>query len=101
MGTLTPYGFPYLDGTNHTEWRVHVKALLASKGLHDALTNAEHPDTMKALGLITLCLKDQNLLLIQDARRRGPRPGALGRGRLDRRLPAQRLAVRGQGQDPL
>lgn len=60
------YGIPPLTSHNWAVWKPKVKGLLRSKGVLDALTDAQHADSSKALGLIQLLMDDTMLSVTHD-----------------------------------
>jgi hypothetical protein len=64
MAQSGKYGIPALTYTNFALWRPKVIGLLESKGMQDALTDDEHADSSKALGLIKLLMDDSILSML-------------------------------------
>lgn len=64
---MTKYGFAKLGVDNYNTWRARMRACLQSKGMGDALDDAEHVESVKAKGLLVMCVEDQHLPTIEAA----------------------------------
>ena len=67
MTDNTKFGFKKLGTDNYPQWRMHMRGLLQTKDLASAIDNAEDDDSDKAKGLITLCVQEYHLPLIDAA----------------------------------
>lgn len=67
MADITKFGFKKLADNNWTTWRAQVKGLLQSKGLASALSAPDDNNSEKAKGLLTMCVMEQHLSLIEAA----------------------------------
>lgn len=61
----TKFGFRKLGNDNYPQWRIHMRGLLQTKDLANAIANENDEDSDKAKGLITLCVQEYHLPLIE------------------------------------
>jgi transposase InsO family protein len=62
---LTKFGFRKLGNDNYPQWRIHMRGLLQTKDIASAITEPEDDESDKAKGLITLCVQEYHLPLIE------------------------------------
>lgn len=67
MGDYTKFGFRKLGNDNYPQWRTHMRGLLQTKDIDSAIEAADDDDSNKAKGLITLCVQEYHLPLIEAA----------------------------------
>jgi hypothetical protein len=67
MSEMTKYGFKKLGPSNYTTWSKHMKALLATKGYEEALTDEENQHSSMAQGLMGMCVQDYYLTIVSNA----------------------------------
>jgi transposase InsO family protein len=67
MAELTKFGFKKLGNDNYTQWKTQMKGVLASKGYHTAIENDDDDNSIKALGIISLCVHEYHLPIIESA----------------------------------
>jgi hypothetical protein len=61
------FGFDLLGDSNYATWRVQMKGLLATKDCLRAITEANDPNSSKAMGLLIMCVEEQHLQTIERA----------------------------------
>lgn len=61
----TKFGFRKLGNDNYPQWRMHMRGLLQTKDIASAITDPEDEASDKAKGLITLCVQEYHLPLIE------------------------------------
>ena len=64
---MTKFGFTKLGLHNYPAWSKQIKGLLATKGWLAALTDPADGNTVQAKGLITMCVQDCHLTLVENA----------------------------------
>jgi transposase InsO family protein len=67
MSDNNKFGFKKLGDDNWASWRTQMKGLLMTKDCLPAIMAAEDPNSNKAKGLLTMCVQEQHLPLIEAA----------------------------------
>jgi hypothetical protein len=65
MGKPCKFGFDLLNDDNYATWRVQMKGLLATKDCLRAISEAGDQNSSKAMGLLIMCVEEQNLHIIE------------------------------------
>ena len=61
----TKFGFRKLGNDNYPQWRIHMRGLLQTKDLANAIADENDEDSDRAKGLITLCVQEYHLPMIE------------------------------------